>query len=310
MKRVTSYLFILIIGLQLFSCAKEEAVPEVSVSSPGTLVISADGTVQTVTVTTNQLSWSYATNQDWITVLKHGDVLSISASANTSVLSRSGRITITVGSTENLKTLTIEVNQSGAEPATLSISPNSLSLLSDSKFTTISITTNQPTWSYTANQEWITLSKTGEALTVSASSNLYPYTRDAIVTIIAGVGNNKAIATLAIAQQGVANATISVSTNVVELNSDGAAATVEITTNQSNWNFTAHQDWITVTKDGNVITISATPNGTSDVRTGSITIISGTSYNQVSVTINVNQAKKADGIGAGAGSGEFKELFD
>ncbi|MCK9305499.1 MAG: BACON domain-containing carbohydrate-binding protein [Bacteroidales bacterium] len=306
MKRVLSYVFIVITGLLLFSCVKEEITPELSVSSAA-LSISGDGTVQTVTVTTNQPSWSYSTDQDWVTVSKHGNVLSISATPNQNISSRTGNITINAGP-ENLITASITVTQGGASPATLSLSSNSFSLTSESASVSVTILTNQSSWSYTVDQDWLTFYKQGSVLTISASGNTYPYSRNALVTVIAGIGENSANATVTFTQQGVTQASVSASKNVIELSNQGAATTVTISTNQSSWSFSVDQEWITVTRDGNKLTVKATPNGSSEIRNGTITITSGSIHNQASLIINVTQDKDAGG--AGAGSGEFKELFD
>ncbi len=307
MKRVLSCIFIVIAWLLLFSCVKEEITPEISVSSTA-LSISGDGTVQTVIVTTNQTSWSYSTDQDWITVSKHGNVLSITATPNPNISTRTGNITINAGAPENLQTVSITVTQAGAPPATLTMSANSHSFTCEATSVSVTVTTNQSIWNYATDQDWLTFSKQGSVLTISASGNMYPYSRNAQVIVTAGTGENRANATVSVDQQGVDPAIVSSSKNVVELSSQGAATTVTISSNQTSWDFTADQDWITVTRDGDVLTITATPNGSSEVRNGTITVTSGTFYNQASLIINITQDKDAGG--AGAGSGEFKELFD
>lgn len=307
MKKPLNYVLILITGILLFSCAKEEPTPEILVSAT-TLSFLEDGTVQTVKITTNQSAWSYATNQDWIIIVKNGNILSISATPNFNVVSRTASITVSAGSGENKATATISIVQSGTAAATLSVSKNSLSFSNNASSEAITVTTNQAIWSYVADKNWLTFTKQGTILTILASQNAAPAPRNAVVTITAGTGQNSVTSSISVSQEGSIAASISVSKNVIELPYQGTAISVTITTNQPSWTFTANKDWIIVSKNGNVLTIGGNPNDSPAARTGTVTLTAGTAPNEASLIINVSQAY--DVGSAGAGIGDYKKLFN
>lgn len=260
-----------------------------------------------VTVTTNQPSWSFEKSKEWILVTSVGSTLSISANPNSSISSRSGKITITAGPVENQTTITILVTQGGVPKASLTLSESTISFFQKSATASLTITTNQPVWNFTVSDSWATVIREGNTLTISAPENIYPYVRSSQVTVTAGEGENTITQTISVTQQGDAPAWVSVSTNSVLLAYDGTSTvTASVTSNQP-LGFTVSQSWILVSLNGGVLTITAAPNPNKIKRTGTVTINAGFFFNYASAVINVEQDPKPEP--GGAGSGGYKKLF-
>lgn len=112
----------------LWACQKPEAVTQKDNGTTGdedpgttaTLSISAllvefeaDGGSQTLTVTTNQEDYSVSCEADWLALDKSGSELTLTASANTGLKSRSTTIVFTAG----IMTSRLSVSQKASQPA-------------------------------------------------------------------------------------------------------------------------------------------------------------------------------------------------
>ena len=131
--------------------------------------------------------------------------LSIVATANPDASERTATITVVAGS----ETRTISVMQ-GAAAATLSVSPSPLSFAAAREDLTLTITTNEASWTVGSLAPWLTLSEssgTGTAdITVTATANPDASERMATITVVAGSETRMVSVT-----QGAAAATLSVS---------------------------------------------------------------------------------------------------
>ncbi|MDR1825297.1 MAG: hypothetical protein LBR27_08245, partial [Bifidobacteriaceae bacterium] len=73
--------------------------------------------------------------------------------------------------------------------ASLSVSSTSLALIAPPSTTTVSVTTNQPSWTVTDNAAWLTVAQSGSSFTVSAAANTTSAVRNATITVSAGVAS-------------------------------------------------------------------------------------------------------------------------
>ncbi|MDR2915218.1 MAG: hypothetical protein LBV74_10370 [Tannerella sp.] len=139
---------------------------------------------KSVAISTNASSWSATASASWITLSQSGNTLKVNVtSANTNTSARNANVTITAG---DATPVVISVTQAAA--TSLSVNPTSLSYgASETGTKSVTVTTNASSWDATANASWITLSKSGNTLSVRISSaNTATSTRSATITVTAG----------------------------------------------------------------------------------------------------------------------------
>ncbi len=84
--------------LMLTSCDLLTVIEPTLTLSPQTIELNSAGEKQTITITTNQKEWSFTQEGDWFTVVKEGNTLNITASANTTLTPKTGgKITVRAG---------------------------------------------------------------------------------------------------------------------------------------------------------------------------------------------------------------------
>jgi len=153
--------------------------------SPNSLSYNATETGEkNVTITTNAENWSATTGVSWISLVKQNNILRVNVtSANASGSARKAEIRVTAGNaTEQI----VSVTQDAA--TTLSCSPTSLSFAyNETASKTTTVTTNASSWDATTPATWVSLTKSGNTLTVKPlSTNSSTSSRSAIITINAG----------------------------------------------------------------------------------------------------------------------------
>jgi len=141
--------------------------------------------------------------------------------------------------------------------AQLSVTDNRLTFVSTAGGTGFGVITNQPSWNATSNKTWCTLpiasGVSGDKCPVNIEANTATVSREAAITVTAG----NAIPQVVSVFQAGAGAQLSVSPGSVELKKEGETKTVTVTTNQSSWDAVSNQEWLTVSKAGNTITLTA-----------------------------------------------------
>jgi len=182
---------------------------------------------------------------------------------------------------------TVTVTQLAGE-ATLSISSSTLDVASsDSSTATFNITSNI-SWTVASDQTWLTVnpsSGSGDgSITVIAQANATTSARTATVTVS---GNGVASQIVTITQLAGA-ATLTVSTNSLEVAAaNGSTATFNITSNIS-WSTAFSQSWLTVNPpsgtNNSSVTVTAEANPTTSTRTATVTV-SGSGVASQSVTV-------------------------
>ena len=194
-------LFILITALVLISCGKDENESSSTLSvEPVALSFTAQATESyDVTVTTDEPSWNAVSSQSWCTITKGDGKFTVRATANTSTSSPAPAvITVTAGAA---KPVTINVTQSGVG-AELSVNIDTPVSFTNAggESKTITVSTNQSSWSVVSSQAWCTVNKSDNNFTITASANTETDARNAVVTVSAG---NAANVTIEVTQTGV-----------------------------------------------------------------------------------------------------------
>jgi hypothetical protein len=258
--------------------------------SPTTLTLgTASGSSGTVTVTTNVSKWTASNIPSWVSVSPTSGVSGAKAtvkttSANTAASKRTGTITFTAGTLSK----TVSVSQDGA---TVSASPAYVSWANTAGDTSVTITTNQPTWTATrgSNATWITMSptsgSTGAKLKLTAGANTGTSARTGTITVKAGA----ATTTITVTQAGKVPPTLTVTPSSVTLGAlSGTAAVVSVSTNQASWSIDSYPGWVSVKKTSSTqATITATTaNPSTTSRIGSVAFSAGGLIRTVRVTQN------------------------
>ncbi|MCL2786972.1 MAG: hypothetical protein FWD59_00485 [Micrococcales bacterium] len=236
--------------------------------------------------------WNATSNQPWLTVSDRwglsGDLLTVSAAANVGA-ARQG--VITLSSSDASATLTV-TQASGQAPASLSTSVTSWSAWDSAASTTVQVATDQPSWSASSNQSWLTVSPVsgagGASATLSVQANVSSSSRSGVVTFTAGGASS----TVMVSQAAPAGVTSSVSLSVSQWSprAEASQIPVAVTTNQASWSASSNQSWLSVSPasgaDGGTMTVSTSANTSSTSRSGTVTVTAG----GASATLSVVQA--------------------
>jgi hypothetical protein len=244
--------------------------------SPASLTFAPSETAaQTVTITTTAPSWVATPSDEWVTLTPQDDELRVSVSENSSTESRSATITITAGMAPE-RTITVTQN-----PHTLSVSLSSLSFgASETAAQSVTVTTTVSSWNMTTNDSWIQLTKQGDDIRVTVSSNSSTSLRSGTVSVTAGTLER----TVTVTQEGVSPALSVSPTSISFTASETAEKTVTVTTTASSWNATKTDDWIKLTNQGNTIRVTVLSNSSTSPRSGTIKVTAASLERTVSVT--------------------------
>lgn len=258
-----------------------------------------------VTIETNQDEWTLTpSDEEWCTVIKKDNNLTIRVTENSSVEQRITTISLKAGKDDNIATATIDVKQAGLDQVTLSVGSDSelvvidademtgiIDLPNEGEGVEIEVTTNQDDWTFEKGDasEWLTVTKDGDILVVSAEENLSLDDLSTSVTIIAGPEQNRATFTFTVSQEGKAPATLEFDPNVVELAATGDSHEVRVTTNQLMWDFECEEVWLTVEKMDDRLIVSAPRNNTGENLTATISVTAGEGENTKTETVSVTQ---------------------
>lgn len=109
--------------LAVWACSDDDAAPRAYVTvAPETIELTAAGTAQTVTVSTNQAEWTTESSAEWVVITRYNEFLSISAAANTTTTPRAAAtVTVRAGVSGNNASTQFTVTQ-----ASVTLSQNML----------------------------------------------------------------------------------------------------------------------------------------------------------------------------------------
>ncbi|MDD4727547.1 MAG: BACON domain-containing carbohydrate-binding protein [Dysgonamonadaceae bacterium] len=246
--------------------------PTLSVSPKQIENVATSGGNTKITITTNQSSWSAASDEGWCKITdKTEKGFTIVVDANSTTSERNATVTVSAGKATPVK---ITVTQQGSAPA-LSVSPKQIENVADTGGNTeITVTTNQSEWSATSDEDWCNIAdKTEKEFTIVVDANNTTSERNATVTVSAGKATPVKIT---VTQQGAALALSVSPTEVLDVADTGSTTKITVSTNQSSWNATSDADWCSVTdKTENSFVVFVAPNQSLSPRNGVITVSAG-----------------------------------
>lgn len=186
----------------------------------------------------------------------------ITASKNSSTSSRNFNLEISNGT----DTVTVPIAQSGAEAASLTISPNGASVGSAAGTTSVTVTsTGIDTVEYSIEEGWVSLkTQSSNVYTFSYTANTTSSRRSCIISFYGG-GLSKSFV--------INQAAGAISVSPASSNVGSTSGTVQVTvTGSSDITYTISSSWLTYqSKSGNVYTFAYAQNSTSSQRTTTVT---------------------------------------
>lgn len=257
--------------------------------SPTRWTVPVNGGSQIVTITADS-NWAISEILDWVTADNSSGTgngsITLSATANNSVDSRSGYVEFTCG---NAKT-SIWVYQSGKSESSdsISINPTSWTNISANGAYTYIAVTSSGNWTITSKPDWITpltsIGVSGNNVKLTASANSNSSVRIGKVVFTCGT----ATAELTVSQAGVTiTNSISINPTNKTLTSNGDSFSVTVTSSGT-WIATESYSWITLSKSsgstGNTVTITVNENTTTSNRVGSVIFKCGTAAATLTIT--------------------------
>jgi hypothetical protein len=261
-----------------------------TVTTPSTSwTAAAAGAVTTSKVTTNQPGWTAASDASWLTITPtsgvSGQTVVWAAEPNRSGAKRTAKVVVSAGEV----TRTVTVSQA-ALTASLSLSRTTWAAPSSAASASMTITTNQPAWSASSDQTWLTVSQAtgpgGRIVVVEAQANPASTARTGIITVTAGTVTK----TLKVTQ---AATSVQVNPSGVSWMAPGGGGTWTLSAapdGGGTWTASESATWLTLSSTravaaGGSVTVTASANTTSARRTATVTLKSG----KGSATITVVQ---------------------
>ena len=179
-------LSVFLLSLLCPSCRPQSDVEEATLELSATaLTLPREGTAQTLTITTNQSSWSAFSPQEatWITLRQEGNTLYVGAQANASGQERTGAVLVQAGGQQRRVT----VHQTAAD--VLLEAPESVVLQAEGGSSEVSFECNSDalTIELAEGAGWLRVDKrTAKTFTLVAEANADKHNRTAKITLTAG----------------------------------------------------------------------------------------------------------------------------
>ncbi len=254
---------------------------------PSSLSFDATGGSSIVNVDTDG-TFSVTTSENWITIKTNGNQVNITTTQNEGKTSRNGKVFVKLSGLSNGSlTRNIEITQAGTN-YNFSVDKNSLSGSSASWSEDFTLTTND-SWTASCDVGWVKLSKTSgrntNTLQATMSENTSTGQRTGTITLTGiNSGNNL---TISVSQEGKY---LTVAPSYLNFGTDGGSAIVDVSTD-GNFTTSKSDNWITLSTNGNTITVSAAKNTSPNVRTGSVNVsLTGLTSGSITKSIEVTQA--------------------
>ena len=254
--------------------------------SPTSLYFSENQESETLSVSTNAPSWKVSSKPDWCTASsKTAKTVTITATMNPSYENRSGTIVL---ETNDGKTVSVYVSQSGKERPYIKANPTSINLNYIGGEREISISTNSESWKISSKPDWCTIYKALESVTINVSKNDSYESRNGVVELETSDGKSISIY---VSQSGKERPYIRTNpTSLIFYEYKGGQNDISISTNSESWKVLTKPDWCEISNSSvSTATINVSGNNSYDSRSGNIVLETN---DGVTVSISVSQSGK------------------
>ena len=173
------------------------------------------------------------------------------------------------------------VSCSKEDEPSLSVSKETVNFTAPADEEIITVSTNQATWKAVRPEkdDWCSLRFEGALLIIEVDDNLKVQPRTTTVTVYAGN-----ITKNIVVEQAAANEALSFVPDKVELDASGEAVNVTITTNTDSWTYNVDKTWCNVSRNGDVLSVSADEYTDGEPRSAVITVKAGSLSKDITVT--------------------------
>ena len=243
-------------------------------------------------VETNAGTWSFTnSNEAWLAVEKneYDGTLTLSVERNEEATEPSAEVVVVAGEGASAKSFAIGVSQNAAGTPEIAVAPNQIRIAACGADLTASTTveSNYEDWEFTQTCDWMLVERVDNTLVFKADENTSIETRSVEVKLTAGYGEKSLSETVVVTQDGKAYVEPSKS----GLSFDYRGGTQEVTVASNfEWSYAGTSDWVTVTREGDKLTVSVDAYEDPDPRTAVIALTTGTDENVASMEIVVSQS--------------------
>jgi translation elongation factor P/translation initiation factor 5A len=232
----------------------------------------ASGGNEALAVNTNAFSWSISNVPSWCTVQKSGKLIHLSCTPNTSTNARETEFFVNAGD----KSEKVIIKQK--EKISLTVSQKTVEFENAGGTKTISVSTNDPSWTTSGNSAWCSIEKSNNAITINCIPNEMHSDRKASFEVKAG----NLVEVIQIQQKAMIF--IELDESQIEFNASGGNRSITINTNASSWSVSKEPAWCSLRKQANVISLSCNSNPSTDERKESFQIIAENQSKEVKLT--------------------------
>lgn len=310
MKRILYYISVLTGGALLLAGCEgdtitleaDPVVPEATtlrVSSENPLYSAQDGSVRFKTpggevefaVETNADAWSCTnSNETWLSVEQneYDGTLTLRVERNEEASEPKAEVVITAGEGAGAKTQKISVTQNAAGTPEIVATPNQLTIAACGSVLTASteIACNYEDWEFTQSCSWMLVERKENKLVFTAEENASPEPRQVEVKLSAGYGDKSVCETIVVAQDG--KAFVKALPEALSFDYRGGTKTIAVSSNFE-WSYKSDAGWFTVTREGDVLTVTADPYEGEQGQTKNIELTTGTGENTDVLQVAVSQ---------------------
>jgi hypothetical protein len=255
--------------------------------SPTSLYFSENQESETLSVSTNAPSWKVSSNPDWCTASsKTPKSVTITATMNPSYENRSGTIVL---ETNDGKTVSVYVSQSGKERPYITANPTSVNFYVIGGQKNIYISTNSDSWKVLTKPDWCEISNSSlSSVTINVSGNNSYDGRSGNIVLKTDDG---ATVSISVSQSGKERPYIRANpTSLIFYEYKGGQKDISISTNSESWKVLTKPDWCEISNSSvSTAKINVSGNNSYDSRSGNIVFETN---DGVTVSISVSQSGK------------------
>lgn len=258
----------------------------------GTIRFKSGGGELQLDLTTNRTNWEYdCDDESWLEVEadEFANTLSLRAARNKATVSPEATLVLTAGSGTDRATVTLRVSQNAAgSTPDLDVNEAQVVLPARGELTQeFEFSTNQDEWTFDLNWQWLFVEQTDHSLVLTAEPNADTTARTTQIVVAAGVAPNIVRDTVTVMQEAAAY--VIPTPGSLGFDDEGGSKTISVACNYD-WDFKVEGDWMTVTREGDVLTVAAGKNTGKDPLEGTIAITGGKDANTTTFALPVSQS--------------------
>lgn len=226
-----------------------------------------------VEVTTNAKSFRAANAPSWCKVTQQGKTVYVSCEDNLEVAPREGKISISSGG----KTTYLEVTQRSAD-LEMEFDPEELEFSSKAETLKVKVSSNVPGWAVETAPSWLVAARQEDTLVVTSYQNASSSLRTGELTLSAS-GQLFPFPV----RQLPGDTVVTVNVKELVFPSEGDAMQVRVSGNVAGWKVEPSDNWISVQRYTDSVTIITKENPSVFSRHGAVRVSCGNKYDEVKV---------------------------